>query len=151
MTKIYLVSKGCYSYYHIVGVYSTAELANEVVTEINKHDTYDKAEIEEYDLDQPTVKPGYAWYTVFIDRDGNVCGPRWANALEGQDEQWFTVCRDSNRTSTQLHISRFVDSMETIVKIANEHRAMWLAVKPWPDLPAFKTMPYSFEENSSDS
>jgi len=49
--KVYVITQGSYSDYHIVGVKLTREEAERVVALANDEDCYDYAEIEEYDTD----------------------------------------------------------------------------------------------------
>lgn len=49
--KVYVITQGSYSDYHIVGVKLTREEAERVVVHANDEDYYDYAEIEEYDTD----------------------------------------------------------------------------------------------------
>ena len=58
MTSIYVLTEGDYSDYHIIGVYSTKELAEEAQS-LNQYSV-----IEEYNLDNiPEHPPGMkAWY-----------------------------------------------------------------------------------------
>lgn len=93
MTTIYLVTQGSYSDYRIVGAYSTRELADEVVTEINRGDNYDTAYVEEFELDKPSVKQGYAWLTLRMDRDGNTLDTWNSGPLEGEDRTLFVGYR----------------------------------------------------------
>mgnify|MGYP003674144367 FL=1 len=63
MTSIYVLTEGSYSDYHIIGVYSTKELAKEAQS------LYQDSQIEEYDLDHiPEHPPGMtAWYVSISD------------------------------------------------------------------------------------
>ncbi len=63
MTSIYVLTEGDYSDYHIVGVYSTKELAEEAQS------LYKGSQIEEYDLDNiPEHPPGMsAWFVRIND------------------------------------------------------------------------------------
>ena len=63
MTSIYVLTEGDYSDYHIVGVYSTKELAEEAQS------LYKDSQIEEYDLDNiPEHPPGMkAWFVRIND------------------------------------------------------------------------------------
>ena len=66
MKKIYVLTEGDYSDYHIVGVYSTPELAQEAQT------LYPDSGIEEYDLDDiPEHPPGMLAWGVNIE-DSNI-------------------------------------------------------------------------------
>jgi hypothetical protein len=60
MTSIYVLTEGDYSDYHIVGVYSTKELAKEAQS------LYEHSQIEEYDLDNI---PEYFVYCWAVDED----------------------------------------------------------------------------------
>jgi hypothetical protein len=63
MKNIYVLTEGSYSDYHIVGVYSTKELAEEAQS------LYNGSQIEEYDLDNiPEHPPGMsAWFVGISD------------------------------------------------------------------------------------
>ena len=66
MKKIYVLTEGNYSDYHIVGVYSTPELAQEAQT------LYPDSMIENYDLDDiPEHSPGMLAWGVNIE-DSNI-------------------------------------------------------------------------------
>lgn len=66
MNSIYILTEGSYSDYHIIGAYSTEELAKEAQF------LYEDSEIEEYSLDYvPEHPPGMnAWFVSI--RDGNL-------------------------------------------------------------------------------
>lgn len=146
MTTIYLVTQGSYSDYRIVGAYSTRELADKVVTEINRCYHYDQAVVEELELDKPTVKQGYARLTLRMDRDGNTLDTWNSGPLEGEDRTLFTDYRPHYSGGvTCLTVSRFTDSLETLAKIANELRTRYLAEKGWPVVKPFGTAPFSLE------
>ena len=65
MSKVYVVTNGCYSDYHIVRVFSTKELALEFTGSILEQSTYDYS-IEEWALDL---------------EDGMVVRPRWTGNM----------------------------------------------------------------------
>ena len=66
MKTIYVFTEGSYSDYHIIGVYSTEELAEEAQS------LYEYSQIEEYDLDNiPEHPPGMKAWFVRID-DGKL-------------------------------------------------------------------------------
>ena len=61
MTKIYVLTEGSYSDYHIIGVYSTEELAQEAQL-LNTYSV-----IEEFDLNHiPDHPPGHVAWTVMF-------------------------------------------------------------------------------------
>ena len=58
--KVYIVTRGEYSDYHIVGVYSTKEKAQEICDAISTSGTYwDEPQVEEYEMDELTLAMGY--------------------------------------------------------------------------------------------
>lgn len=58
--KVYVVTQGEYSDYHIIGVYSTKEKAQELYDAMRKSGTYwDEPHIEDYELDELTPTAGY--------------------------------------------------------------------------------------------
>jgi len=72
MKTIYVLTEGSYSDYHIVGVYSTKELAEEAQS------LHDCAEIEEYQLDNiPKYPPGMVAWHVRITRGEIWFGDSW--------------------------------------------------------------------------
>jgi hypothetical protein len=69
MTKVYILTTGSYSDYHIVATFSTRELAEEV----KKLCGNDDPEIQEYELDSlqiPDHPPGQTAWHVNIDTKG---------------------------------------------------------------------------------
>jgi|688.fasta_scaffold349475_2 hypothetical protein len=82
MTKVYILTAGVYSDYHIVATFSTRELAEEA----KKFCGDDDPEIQEYELDSlqiPDHPPGHTAWFVNIDISG--ARPLWirrANILE---------------------------------------------------------------------
>jgi hypothetical protein len=74
--NLYILTEGCYSDYHIIGAYSTKELAEEAQS------LYPYAEIEEYGLDYiPEHPPGMSAWRVYI-LDGEITGTYSANPLD---------------------------------------------------------------------
>lgn len=51
--KVYVVTSGSYSDYHINAVFTDQKMANAYVEQFNRGDRYDPADIEEWDADQP--------------------------------------------------------------------------------------------------
>ena len=63
---IYILTEGCYSDYHIIGAYSTIELAEEAKS------LYEGSSIEEYSMNYiPEHPPGMSAWSVRIN-DGNL-------------------------------------------------------------------------------
>lgn len=66
--KVYAITKGCYSDYHICCIVTTKEQADRAVALYS--DRYDKAEIEEYDTnDILTIEDGVSRWDATYDPD----------------------------------------------------------------------------------
>lgn len=74
MKKVWVIEKGEYSDYRVVGVFSTLEHAQQVLNEINKHpDDYYEATIAEWVLDPAVeeINAGRKMYRITMDTEGN--------------------------------------------------------------------------------
>ena len=115
--KIYIVTSGCYSDYHIDAVFTTQDKANDY---IQQHGI--GYEIEEYDIDEEVTKQVQVWRVEFNIDTKELCD---AGTCYHADEY-----RDTCRVIRYLHgggslIWFFVDadSMDKAVKIASERFA----------------------------
>jgi hypothetical protein len=71
MSKVYLVTKGYYSDYCVMGAYTTREKAQHVLPLFS--DTWNRAEIEEIELDLYLDLPaGYGYWTLQVLPDGSL-------------------------------------------------------------------------------
>ena len=68
--KIYLVTRGEYSDYRILGAYSTEQKAQEYVTKHSSGDEYEDPGIEEFDLDPED--PTLPYICVHLTLEGNL-------------------------------------------------------------------------------
>ena len=57
--KVYVLTRGEYSDYHIIGVYSTSEKAQEMCDAMRT--SWDEPQIEEYELDERNPSMGYVY------------------------------------------------------------------------------------------
>jgi hypothetical protein len=74
--NIYILTEGSYSDYHIIGAYSTKELAEEAQS------LYPDADIEEYGLDYiPEHPPGMTAWSVYI-KDGEITNTYSTNPFD---------------------------------------------------------------------
>lgn len=116
MAKVYLLTQGEYSEYHIVGVYSTREKA-----EAHKpnHRNYfgTDPDIEEHELDPPCSILPDTW-KVIMDRDGNSLEE--PHLTEGQDKESFNLW-DSKKDNEYAFWVHAKDKAHA-VKVANEMR-----------------------------
>lgn len=69
MKKVYVVTEGEYSSYHILAVFSSRKLAQEYIETVRNH-CWDDVRIEEYELDRPPER--WLGTVVHMDREGNV-------------------------------------------------------------------------------
>jgi len=71
MTKIYVVTGGCYSDYHIVGVFSSEKLANKAAESLN-------SQVETYELDKHSdrIVQGFSAYRIVMSLNGDVTSVR---------------------------------------------------------------------------
>lgn len=144
IAKVYVVTEGEYSSYHIVGVFSSQEKAEKFL-EFQRHSDYDEWEIEEYEIDifEPQVKKGLRFYHVVMDQDGNsrVELQNWPeHDSEYQGERnWLMDERDRpletfgrrNTGRALLRVYTFAKDEQHAVKIANEKRAQKIVSNEW--------------------
>jgi hypothetical protein len=114
--KIYIVTSGEYSDYHIDAVFSTKELAEDYIQQ-NGIDY----EIEEYNLDEEIDRNTKLWRVKFDIKDGKL---KDANVMDYEEDDFRDTCKVLDYFRSQ-HISFFVDAdtMNKAVKIASERLA----------------------------
>lgn len=146
MTKIYLVTQGSYSDYRIVGAFSSEENANKVVEALKTGNSWDEAGVEVYDVDSIQTKEGHRNYCVWMQAggDSNVYAGDGVQSPGSDSEQFSRSYTKGAPSGALLRVSRYVQSEEAAVKIANELRVRWLAEKPWPVLEPYGRQPYDF-------
>ena len=131
-SNVYIVTKGAYSDYQIVGVFSTEKLAQDFIDK-SQYDTdvdYEYlAKIETYPLDN-TNEWGYLT-TVFMNYDGDsdTHGPAFCHLPEAQVGHGLVKWPMLGRP--YLSASLLADSKERAVKIANEIRTGLIASGEW--------------------
>ena len=120
--KAYIVTRGAYSDYHIVGVYSTQEIA-ERYRNLEPGDT---ADIEIWDVDvlYDPVEHGYKFWSVDFDKAGNIVYLSQEDMEIGDGE--------IERNSYYLHqrgitFHLYAKDRDHAIKIASEQRFMILA------------------------
>lgn len=131
---IWVVEKGDYSDYQVVGVFSSRENAQLVADAINKDDPYDKATVDEWPLD-PVVgelSHGRRPFLINMLRDGTVerCDQTEVSAFGIRHMLKPEIWR--SRTVQDCLLGEFwgVDAQHAI-KIANEKRAQMIARGEW--------------------
>lgn len=126
--KIYVITKGEYSDYHICAVTESKEKA-EMLREVfsrNEYE-YDKAKIEEYDTENPDIeKILYPMWEIVFNGNGSV---------KSIDEVTYGVDRyreeiyDQYYVKNGVFVALFAKDKESAIKIAAERRAKYLAEK----------------------
>ena len=115
--KIYIVTSGEYSDYHIEAVFTTKEKAVEYV---EQHGT--DYNIEEYDLDEEVEKKTQLWSIVFCIENGKLLE---GNTRSFKEDEVRDTCFVELSWNGKLYITFYVDadSMDRAVKIARERFA----------------------------
>lgn len=123
MAKVYVLTSGCYSDYHICAVSLDPKKAEQLKKFYEKTE-YDEVEIEEYEADSyyDRIQSGYSMYLVQFDRTGNV---QWikGNRTPGAAIIYPTF---SGRC---INAEVWAKDEESAIKIAAEKRAKYLAEK----------------------
>ena len=118
--KIYVVTKGCYSDYHIITATTDETLAYQIKEKFNGK--YDEAYVEEYEDAELMLKP---CYFLRFDKGGNVIETR----EESNTEYYYDGSNFGKDVAGNFYISVVADNLESAIKIGAEKRAMRLAKK----------------------
>lgn len=126
MARIYVVTRGCYSDYHIVAIYDTREAADALCKVLNvNEDSYSSAEVEDFELNaaQDEIQAGLLPYFVRLNRaSGDVM------ELYREDSGYRVFSADVGvDIHKNIHTTVWASSPEDAAKIANERRRMYLA------------------------
>lgn len=143
MKNVWVVEKGQYSDYRVVGVYSTQENAQKVCELLNAEhgpDAYDAASIAEWTLDPAIdqLNQGMSMWHVHMLRDGTTEKVKQRD-LDSYDMQGS--CSIWRRSTTPLYAGRGIPDVMSAtvwatdekhaVKIVNEKRAQMIATGEW--------------------
>lgn len=120
MEKIYVLTAGCYSDYHIVTATTDYELAVKIQEKYNRGITYedDLCRIEEYNDAEEML---LTFWNIEFDEKGNVCQVA-ARLPSTYDSSSVYFYRDKSSL-----VRLFAEDYETAVKSAAERRAKILA------------------------
>lgn len=123
MLKIYVLTKGCYSDYHIITATTDYELACKIkdrFDKINSEWSDEKVNIEIYEDAELYLKPNYF---IRFDKQGNVVEAYEDTSEYGYDRYSGLDVKGGYFTTITT------DNKESAIKIAAEKRAMFLAEK----------------------
>lgn len=133
--KIYLVTQGNYSAYHIVGAFSTQAKAKAFTKRFyvdREYDAYfDNYRIEAYGIDalEPDARKDTIWVSLAMGRDGRT----WSVST-GPDVSHKPM-RELYRND-RLIVTVEAKDVKHAVKIANEIRTQMIANGEWPEEPS---------------
>ena len=111
--KIYVVTKGCYSDYHIITATTDEKFSEDY--------SWGKAKVEVYEDAEIFMKP---CYFLRFDKSGNVIESR-----EESDSEYGYEQTQGEDILGNFYTHIPTDSMEAAIKIGAERRAMYLAQK----------------------
>lgn len=126
-TKVYVVTRGEYSDYHVVGIFSTKKKAECYIKSSTWTD--DKPSMFECELDELL---NFKTVLVVMDRDGNVLdtfirdGKTLEYDLSEPDDVLF-LNDDRMSCKVRVPVDSECEMIERAVKIANERRAFFIA------------------------
>lgn len=120
--KIYVVTKGIYSDYHIITATTDYELAKKIKEKFTDGDRdLDETRIEEFSNSELVLKPCWAVYFSESGDIKNVCSAEMDYYAHELNEVFEGQCF--------LYVHVAADTEEEAIKIAAEQRAMYLAQK----------------------
>lgn len=126
MSSVYLITEGEYSDYHIIGVFSTKEIAQTMIE-------YVGGEVEEFELDPGVNKihQGRRLTYIGIRRDGSVTSIQHESGLDVGARLVLGF-----RSSPELQVKCWAKDFAHAVHIAGEMRRVLLAENLWPETQA---------------
>lgn len=140
MKKIFAVTSGCYSDYHVCALFSSREKAEAFKSAVPD---YDYNDIEEYELDPPTadlLRRGYSVWNVHMLKDGTT------ERADRTDNSSYNVGeagthRIWERTKARAYRGKgipdiltamvWAKTQEQAIKIVNEKRTQMIATGEW--------------------
>lgn len=129
--KVYVITAGDYSDYHIVGVATTKEMADVIVSKHDLYDKWDKAQIEEYDTDvYEPLRTNDQWsvWKSLNKRTGQWEIECEKNTHISEEVNKIIVNEDGNGNLHSYYVVVYAVNEESAIKIASEkfaeHQAM---------------------------
>jgi len=133
MKTIFVIEQGCYSDYHVVGVYSTRENAEKVLARISKK--WDEPVIAEWALDPGIVElnAGLRQYAVAMRKDGTVeaCSRSSDDFVPESHTCEPRLAMPYGAHELRLYHTVWAKDDKHAVKIVNELRMQLLATDQW--------------------
>ena len=121
--KIYVLTKGDYSDYHIITATTDYKLAKQIKEKFEKEDSIwsEEVYIEIYENAEFYMRP--CWFLRF-DKSGDVI-----EATNDTSEYSYKEMRDGLDVQGNYYVNLIADDLESAIKIGAEKRAMFLAEK----------------------
>ena len=121
--KIYVVTSGCYSDYHIVAATTDHDLAKKIAAKFTTR--YDDCLIEEYGDAEVMLRPAYV---IHFNDSGNVDSTH--ECEDAYDYSGIGKCNEYGYGfNRKMRVTVSADDLESAIKIAAEKRAKYLAEK----------------------
>jgi hypothetical protein len=141
MAKIWGVSKGEYSDYRVVAIFSTRKMAQAYLDEYNKIQ-FNQGNLQEFYFD-PDPPELVTFVEVNIAKGGDVIkasGPHMgpSDSIGFRSYHPFHPYRHGECSSMWWNVR--TDSMERAIKVANEKRAMLIDADAWGDCDATRAL-----------
>lgn len=126
--KVYLVSAGDYSDYHICAAFTSEENAQMYIYKFDTSE-WERMRIEEYDLNpyEYELKKGYNPYFVRMTKDGECTEIRISGStygFDGTNEVGFDLQKN-------MYMRVMAKDEQHAIKIVNEHRGQLIALDRW--------------------
>lgn len=138
MSKVWPITQGSYSDYHIVAAYSTEEKANLGLAEYNRDaNHYDVAEIEVWELDTYTPKTDY--WIVDVLKDGTVQKAYRHIVKHGETHDDRPNYANFWAEGVEFYIHS-TDDKDKAIKIAKDRWAQIVAENLWGNQDALRAM-----------
>jgi hypothetical protein len=129
---VYAVSQGSYSGYHIEGIYSTRERAQQYIdyckAAAGPDGFYDEQSIEEYILDEHTtaLERSQSFYWVRIRTSGEVIEVSKEKPSSWRENKLVSEPFENNGKDSHLLFELWADDVTHAVKQASDLRAAWI-------------------------
>lgn len=121
--KIYVVTKGSYSDYHILAATLDKEKAEKIAKRFS--DKWDESKVEVYEDSNIELRP--YWYVKFEESTGNVIECSSDREFDDYRIDRLNIFEEDVRGNLYTHVA--ADTPEEAIKIAAEKRTEYLAKK----------------------
>lgn len=128
--KIFVITEGSYSDYHIEALFSTEELAKQyLVLKYGEHNFNDCNNIEEYELDsgEEYIREGFGFYKTYVNswEPETVCA-NLENFYEAKEKPFVMI-----KGSIGQHTNRQYWNFEGVVKAQDIKHAIKIGMEKW--------------------